>query len=323
MSSDSVILMQLPWSSTDDDQWFKKILVVFLLAFLVVAIPIPFVALPELTRVEKEKVPPQLARIILERKELPAPIIEAPKIETKVVEEKNQEKLPDVKKPALPVTEKTLTKPDIHKTDSAATVRARTVAKQSGLLAVANEMNELTDTRAIDASVRAKVSQNKTGTEAARYDASVIASANAAVTTEKVDDAKIIGNVNKTDLQERKSDQQSTAATERHEKEKSSTTQGGGSGRAAEDITIVFNKNKSSLYSLYDRERRKNVGLKGRIVFQLTIAPSGKVTDVKIVSSDLKNPALEARIISRIKMFVFTSTSGEPTIVNYPVEFLP
>lgn len=320
MSADTVVVMQLPWASTDADQWFKKILVVFLLAFLIVAIPIPFVVLPELTRSEKEKLPPQLARVVLEQQQLPAPVVDVPKIEKKVVEEIKQEKLPDIKKPVLPAIER---KTDINKPDSEATARARTVAKQSGLLAVANEMNELTDTRNIDANIRANVSQNEKSKEIARYDASVIASAKPAATTDKIDEAKIIGDVNKTDLQERQSDQQTTAATERYKDEKSTTTQASGTGRAAEDITIVFNKNKSSLYSLYDRERRKNAGLKGRIVFQLTIAPSGKVTDVKIISSDLKNPSLEARIISRIKMFMFAPTSGEPTIINYPVEFLP
>ncbi|MCE3252723.1 MAG: hypothetical protein K0Q67_1743 [Cellvibrio sp.] len=321
MSADTVVMMQLPWISTDDDQRFKKILVVFLMFFLIVAIPVPFMALPELTRIEKEKLPPQLARIVLERKELP--VVEIPKIEKKVVENINKEKLPDVKKPAVPVTEQTLIKPDIKKPDSEATVRARTVAKRSGLLAVANEMNELTDTRNIDANIRARVSQNKANTDEARYDASVIASAKPVATTDKVNEDELTGNVNKTDLQERNSEQQTTAATERHENEKSTATQGSGAGRAAGDITIVFNKNKSSLYSLYDRERRKNAGLKGRIVFQLTIAASGKVTDVKIVSSDLNNPSLEARIISRIKMFVFAPSSGEPTVINYPVEFLP
>lgn len=323
MSADTVVVMQLPWAVNNNDQRFKKILVIFLLVFLGVAIPVSIVTLPELTRAEKERLPPQLARVVLTQKQLPPPVVEKPKEETKVVEEVKPQKLPDEQKPAVATTEKTPVKPDTSKVDTATTIRARNTAKQSGLLAVANEMNELTDTRDIDASVRAKVIQNKTNTETARYDASLIASANAAVTTEKVDEAKIIGSVNKTDLQERKSEQQTTAATERHENEKSTAAQGSGGGRAAEDITIVFNKNKTSLYSLYDRERRKNAGLKGRIVFQLTISPSGKVTDVKIISSDLKNPALEARIISRIKMFMFTPTSGEPTIINYPVEFLP
>jgi len=323
MNADTVIVMQLPWATTDNDQWFKKILVFFLLAFLGVAIAVSFVTLPELTRAEKEQLPPQLARIVLAKKELPPPpVIEKPKVETQVVEEIKQEKLP-VEKPVVPVIEKPQTKPDTNKPVTEATIRARNTAKQSGLLAVANEMNDLTDTHDIDANIRAKVSQNKTNTDAARYDASVIASAKPAATASKVDEAKIVGNVNKTDLQERKSEQQTTAATERHENEKAAAAQGSGGGRAAEDISIVFNKNKTSLYSLYDRERRKNAGLKGRIVFQLTISPSGKVTDVKIVSSDLNNPELEARIISRIKMFMFTPTSGEPTVINYPVEFLP
>lgn len=324
MNADTVVVMQLPWAANNNDQRFRKILIAFLLVFFGVAIPISFVTVPELTRAEKERLPPQLARVVLTQKELPPPpVIEKPKVETKVVEEKKQEKLPDDIKPAVPASEKTLIKPEINKADSEATIRARNTAKQSGLLAVANEMNELTDTHEIDASIRSKVSQNKTNTEAARYDASVIAAAKSTSTTNKVDEAKIIGNVNKTDLQERTAAQQATAATERHETEKADAAQGSGGGRSSEDVSIVFNKNKSSLYSLYDRERRKNAGLKGRIVFQLTIAPNGKVTDVKIISSDLNNPALEARIISRIKMFVFAPSSGGATTINYPVEFLP
>lgn len=323
MSADTVVVLQLPWAANNSDQWFKKILCIFLLAFLAVAIPVSVVTLPEMTRAEKEQLPPQLARVVLTQKQLPPPpVIEKPKAEKKVVEEIKQEKLPD-EKTALPAAEKKPIKPDTNKTTTEATVRARNTAQQSGLLAVANEMNDLTDTHDIDANVRAKVNQNKTNTDAARYDASVIASAKPTATTGKVDEAKIVGNVNNTDLQERTSTQQTTAATERHANEKGTAAQGSGGGRAAEDVSIVFNKNKTSLYSLYDRERRKNAGLKGRIVFQLTISPSGKVTDVKIISSDLNNPALEARIISRIKMFMFTPTSGEPTVINYPVEFLP
>lgn len=323
MSADTVVVLQLPWAANNSDQWFKKILVILLLAFLAVSVPVSIVTLPELTRAEKEQLPPQLARVVLTQKLLPPPpVIEQPKVETKVVEEIKQEKL-TVEKPMVSATEKSQIKPDTNKPVSEATIRARNTAKQSGLLAVANEMNDLTDTRDIDASVRASVSQNKASTEAARYDASIIASAKPAATAGKVDEAKVIGAVNNTDLQERKTDQQSTAATERHANEQATAAKGSGGGRAAEDISIVFNKNKTSLYSLYDRERRKNASLKGRIVFQLTISPSGKVTDVKIISSELNNPELEARIISRIKMFMFTPTSGEPTIINYPVEFLP
>jgi TonB family protein len=321
MVTDTVIVMQLPWSLQDGERFFKKILVAFLLAFLVAAIPVSIVNLPELTRADKERLPPQLARVVLEQKEIiPPPVIEKPKVEVSAVEKPKEQSLPEKAKPVLPTTEQA-PKPKIEQPVSAETTRARNVAKKSGLLAVANEMNELTDTRDIDVNIRTKVSNNKTNSKAAGYDAALIASATSTATTNKVDEKKVIGELNKTDLQERNTASQTTAATERFESEKSTSAQGG--GRTTDDVALVFNKNKTSLYSLYDRERRKNVGLKGRIVFQLTIAPNGKVTDVKVISSELNNPALEARIISRIKMFMFSPSTGGPITLNYPVEFLP
>lgn len=320
MVTDTVIVMQLPWSPQDGERFFKKILIAFLLALLVVAIPVSIVNLPELTRADKEKLPPQLARVVLEQKEILPPVVEKPKAEPKVVDKPKEQALPEKAKPVLPTAEQT-TKPQVNQVDSAETIRARNVAKQSGLLAVANEMNELTDTRDIDANIRTKVNANKGDTKAAGYDAALIASASPTATTNKVDEGKLIGELNKAELQERNAAAQATAATERFENEKSTSTQGG--ARTSDDVALVFNKNKTSLYSLYDRERRKNVGLKGRIVFQLTIAPNGKVTDVKIISSELNNPALEARIISRIKMFLFSPSTGGPITINYPVEFLP
>ena len=328
MYADTVTVLQLPWVSGKDDKWFKRIVIIFLLFFLGVAMPVSLVTLPELTRAEKEQLPPQLARFVLTQQQVTPPkIIEPPKVEEPKKQEMKQEKMPEVKEITTTTIAKTTIKTDDRKPDSTdVTNRARDTAKQSGLLAMADEMNELTNTNNIDASIRAKVNQNNTNTEAARYDASIVTSTASAITN-KVDDNKITGSINKTELQEREAGQQTTAATGRHEAEKSDLanglSQGKAGGRAPEDITIVFNKNKSGLYSLYDRERRKNTGLKGRIVFQLTISPSGKVTDVKIISSELNNPSLEARIISRIKMFMFTPTSGESVIITYPVEFLP
>lgn len=321
MVSDSAIVMQLPWSREDGDRFFKKILIAFLLTLLVVAIPVSVVTLPELTRADKERLPPQLARVVLEQKEIPPPIVEKPKVETKIADKPKEQAPPEKINPIVPTAKQVEVKPKINKVESAETVKARNVAKQSGLLAVANEMTELTDTRDIDANLRAKVNDNKTAAKAAGYDASLIASASPTATAKKVDAQQVIGEVKKAELQERNAVAQKTAATERFEDEKSTSAQG--SGRSADDVALVFNKNKASLYSLYDRERRKNVGLKGRIVFQLTISPSGKVTDVKIISSELNNPALEARIISRIKMFMFAPSSGGPITLNYPVEFLP
>ena len=37
----------------------------------------------------------------------------------------------------------------------------------------------------------------------------------------------------------------------------------------------------------------------------MTIAPSGDVTDVRLVSSELGDPELERKLVARVKMFKF------------------
>jgi TonB family protein len=93
--------------------------------------------------------------------------------------------------------------------------------------------------------------------------------------------------------------------------------------RTREDIAIVFDQNKSALYSSYKRARRKNPGLKGKIVLEITIAPNGKVTKVKIISSELNDAKLEKRIVARIKTFDFGEKKVKTMTVTYPIEFLP
>ena len=71
----------------------------------------------------------------------------------------------------------------------------------------------------------------------------------------------------------------------------------GGSGkasRAIEDVRLVFERNKGSIYAIYNRALREEPGLQGKVVLKLTIAPSGGVTNLRIVSSELKMPDVES-----------------------------
>ena len=81
--------------------------------------------------------------------------------------------------------------------------------------------------------------------------------------------------------------------------------------------------NKSKLHSLYRRARRHNPGLKGKIVLEITILASGKVSVVTIKSSELNDPALESRLIARVKQFDFGVQNLKTVTVTFPVEFLP
>ena len=70
----------LPWeSSTREDRLFARILGSALVLFLFAAVAVPLLPVPELTREEQEEVPPHLARVLLEKKELPKPEVVEPK----------------------------------------------------------------------------------------------------------------------------------------------------------------------------------------------------------------------------------------------------
>ena len=100
---------------------------------------------------------------------------------------------------------------------------------------------------------------------------------------------------------------------------------GGGAkaSRSIEDVRLVFERNKGSIYAIYNRALREEPGLQGKVVLKLTIAPEGNVVDVRIESSDLKTPELEAKLLARIRQFDFGAKDVNQMIVSYPVDFLP
>jgi TonB family protein len=99
-------------------------------------------------------------------------------------------------------------------------------------------------------------------------------------------------------------------------------TSGKGS-RAREEVEIVFDRNRGALDALYGRALRDQPELQGKIVLEFTIAPSGEVTMCRVVSSELKDPELEKKIVARVRLFKFKPADVEPLTVSKPVEFFP
>jgi TonB family protein len=94
-------------------------------------------------------------------------------------------------------------------------------------------------------------------------------------------------------------------------------------GQAREEIELVFDKNKSAIYALYSRALRDNPGLQGKVVLEVTIAPSGEVTQCRIISSELGDPELERKLVARVKMFRFESRDVATMTTTKPIEFFP
>jgi len=104
------------------------------------------------------------------------------------------------------------------------------------------------------------------------------------------------------------------------------TLQRGASGKASrsiEEIKLVFEKNKGAIYAIYNRALREEPGLQGKVVLELKIAPAGNVLDCRIVSSDLKSPELESKLLARIRQFDFGAKDVDQMNVTWPVDFLP
>jgi hypothetical protein len=102
------------------------------------------------------------------------------------------------------------------------------------------------------------------------------------------------------------------------------TSDGMASGRTDEEIQIVFDRYKASLYRIYNVELRKDPTLRGKILMRISIEASGEVSLCKVESTDLASPELVARIAERIKRFNFGPKEGvQKVTILYPIDFLP
>jgi hypothetical protein len=95
-------------------------------------------------------------------------------------------------------------------------------------------------------------------------------------------------------------------------------------GRTDEEIQIVFDRYKSALYRLYNRELRNDPTLKGQMVLRIRIEPDGSVTLCELQVTDMKAPQLVAQVLERVRTFDFGAKEGIPAItILYPIDFLP
>ncbi len=99
---------------------------------------------------------------------------------------------------------------------------------------------------------------------------------------------------------------------------------GPGPARTDEEIQIVFDKYKATLYRMYNAELRKNPTLRGKIILRITIEPGGEVSACTVQSNDLASPELVAQIVERVKKFNFgPKEKVSKTTILYPIDFLP
>jgi hypothetical protein len=98
---------------------------------------------------------------------------------------------------------------------------------------------------------------------------------------------------------------------------------GPGLARTDEEIQIVFDRYKSSLYRLYNRELRRDPTLQGQMILRLTIEPNGSVSFCQLHSTDMQAPELVTQIVQRVSTFDFGAKEVPAITIIYPIDFLP
>ena len=317
--------LELPWSSSiDDDKRFTKILSGFLVAMLVVSVVVTLVNLPDVPRAEKEKLPPQLARVVLEKQELPPPKpIEPPKPEPKP-EEKKPEPKPVEKKPEpKPVVKP---KEPVKSPPKEAVEKAREQASNSGVMQFKDDLAEMRDmlqTSAVETA--ATTVTNSTG-EAAQLDRAMITSG-AKKASGGINTAALSRDTGGTALSGRETTKVTSTLADSTKKANQATAGNsngaGGAARSEEDIRKVMNQHKGAIDLIYNRALRQNASLQGKMVVKIVIDPSGKIVEASMVSSELGDPELEAKILQRIKLISFPAANVARFTLTQSFDFFP
>lgn len=300
----------LPWDlGREDRRQLKRWLAVCLLILGSAGVVIPLLSLPEVSREEQEALPPQLARIVLEK---PKPVVPPPPPEVK------EEPKPEPDKPPEPKPEPVR---EVQPEPRPTVADAREKAAVSGLLAFKDAFADMRES--VDASKLQDTAAIQRGAgEAASIDRSVLTSkhgtrsagVNVAALSRDTGGVALSGRET-TKVEVPEGSKGSGGNRERREIDPRS--------RSIEEIRRIFDANKGAIFAIYNRALRSDPTLQGKVVLELVIAPSGQVTDVRVVASELADDDLVARILSRIRLFDFGRRDVGVTTISYPVHFLP
>lgn len=303
----------LPWVESNEDRIFRWLAIVLLSFSLAGGLVLNSLPLPEVAQKKLIDISPRLARLILEKQKIkpPPPKVEKPKPEEKKKEDKPKEKPESKPKEASP--------------DPPKEKEAREVAQNSGLIALSDELADLRE--GFDLDEITELPQQTAGMKALEMESTGdLLASQANHSSGGINTNTLTRKIESSELATRKTTSV-TSSIKRKPPVKIADTIKSPSGpigtRSADEVERVFQQNRGAIFSIYSRALRKNPSLAGRVVLELTIDPSGKVIDVKIISSELGDKKLERKLALRVKKFKFSEASVRQITVSYPIDFLP
>lgn len=312
--------MVMPWTRQgEDEKRFRKIVFFTLLFAFLFTWLMQWLWKPA-EKYKEIAIPEHIAQIIKRKQE------------EKLIVEKKQEQLAERRDTSAPSKD--------AKPSTAETQKARDVAQTKGVLAFKNNFADLMeDTSPVKMGSQARISNSgkvAAGAGTGGAYAPGEASTRSMITSQATGGS---GGINTAGLSRQGAGsggggQSITGAGVRFARVESATgagvaddrplSKGAGPSRTDEEIQIVFDRYKATLYRIYNRELRNDPTLRGKMVLRLTIETDGRVSACTVKSTDLNSPALSADIVDRVLKFNFGPKAGVSALtILYPIDFLP
>jgi len=298
----------LPWDrAAEEEKLFRKMISVFIVIFVIMLLVIPNIPVPEKQRDQVEKIPPRLAKLVMEKQKPPPP--PPPPKEEKKEEEKKEEPKKEEPKKEEPKKE--------EKPKPTAKEKAKAAIAVFDDLSDLRDTNDLADLKTEQKTIASVGAQEQT-TQRSLVGTMALGSSGG-VSTSKASSggggSGTLAGVTSTKVESQIAD---PAAQKEERRGKD-----GKARRSTEDIQLVFDKHKGAIYSLYRRALRNNPALEGTVVLRMEIQPDGTVTKCDVVSSELNDADLERKIVLKIKRINFGSMAVGVWNDTYPISFIP
>jgi len=304
---------RLPWTrSGGQERKFRRLLAIIFGVTFFLGVVWPWIPTPAIDPNEVDEIPPRIAKLLLEQKPPPPPPPKSvePEPEPDAIKEPEPEMVADEPPPPEP-------EPEI---DYEQVAREQA---QAALLPFTEDLAALADSEILEKVVDARPLTASIG-QAARNERSMITS-KAGTASAGISTANMSRNTGGSGLAGRNTTaiESPVASVGRSSGGARRTGSSGKASRSREEIELVFDKNKGTIFALYNRALRIDPTLEGKLVLRLTIAPTGEVTFCEIVSSELGDQDLERKLVQRIKLFRFEARDVEAITTTKPIDFFP
>jgi protein TonB len=315
------------WDTQLGNRFFNRLTLGMIAITLLSSVFVSFVELPELSREEKEKLPPQLVKIMKSKAAVKLPEIKPKpkKIEAESKPEPEPKPEPKPKpEPELKPKPKPEPKPQI------AEKALDEKVQKSGLLALSEQLNAMRDIAKAVPSVAPTANGglaegNGTAAKTERIMlGNKVTGTSGSITGKRFSD---VGEASK--LASNQSGQVAQVATVVDEIAKqvevTRAVERASGQRSSESIRQMFDRNKSAIYSIYRRALRSDPSLEGSVTVKLIILPDGSVSTVEIIASeiDIDNYDFAGKLLRRIRLINFGSKLLAETELEYTFNFLP